>query len=83
MAARMLDVGDFAGARRAWEGLTVHHIKKIAGRACFNTAVGYELAGELEKALEWCQKSYTIYRIKQARNYSNFIIRRMNNPNLR
>lgn len=81
MAARMMDVGDMQGARKAWEAMTLHQRRKVAGRACYNTAVGYELAGDLEVALEWCQKSYTIYRIKQAINYSNFLMRRMNNPN--
>jgi hypothetical protein len=75
-AARMLDVGDFKGAKDAWFALTNHHKRKVAGRACFNTAVGLESEGDIDGALEWCRKSYTIYRIRQARNYSTFLMNR-------
>jgi hypothetical protein len=78
MAARMMDVGDLEGAKDAWFGLTNHHKRKVAGRACYNTAVGLELEGDIEAALEWCRKSFTIYRIRQARNYASFLMNRMN-----
>ena len=83
MAARMMDVGDLDGAKKAWMALTSDPRRKVAGRACYNTAVGYELAGDLTSALEWCQKSYAIYRINNARNYSNFLMNRMQNPKTR
>jgi hypothetical protein len=77
MAARMMDVGDLEGAKDAWFALTNHHKRKVAGRACYNTAVGLELEGDMDAALEWCRKSFTIYRIRQARNYSSFLMNRM------
>jgi len=77
-AARMMDVGDFEGAKDAWFALTNHHKRKVAGRASFNTAVGLELEGDIDGALEWCRKSYSIYRIRQARNYATFLMNRRN-----
>jgi len=76
MAARMMDVGDLNGAKDAWFALTNHHKRKVAGRACYNTAVGLELEGDIDAALEWCRKSYTVYRIREARNYSSFLMNR-------
>ena len=78
MAARMMDVGDLEGAKDAWFNLTKHHKRKVAGRACYNTAVGFELEGDMEAALEWCRKSFTIYRIRQAKNYASFLMNRTN-----
>jgi hypothetical protein len=83
MAARMMDVGDFDGAKKVWSDLTKNPKRKIAGRACFNKAVGLELSGNIQDALEWSQKAYSVYRIRQAVNYSNFLMRRLNNPRLR
>jgi hypothetical protein len=83
MAARMMDVGDFDGAKKVWSDLTKNSKRKIAGRACFNKAVGLELSGNIQDALEWSQKAYSVYRIRQAVNYSNFLMRRLNNPRLR
>ena len=72
----MMDVGDLNGAKDAWFALTNHHKRKVAGRACYNTAVGLELEGDIDAALEWCRKSYTVYRIREARNYSSFLMNR-------
>jgi hypothetical protein len=83
MAARMMDVGDLDGATKIWRQLTTHPNRKIAGRACFNTAIAVELTGDLDGALEWTQKSYAVYRIRQARHYSNFLMNRMRNSNIR
>jgi hypothetical protein len=77
MAARLMDVGDLEGAKDDWFALTKHHKRKVAGRACYNTAVGLELEGDMEGALEWCRKSFAVYRIRQARNYSSFLMNRM------
>ena len=77
MAARLMDVGDLEGAKNAWYAQTNNEKRKVAGRACYNTAVGLELEGDIEGALEWCRKSYSVYRIRQARSYSSFLMNRL------
>lgn len=72
-AARMLDVADFSGSKRVWESLLNHPKPKVAGRAYFNAAIGYEMDGDIEKALELVQKSYAVYRIPQARHYADLL----------
>jgi hypothetical protein len=52
MAARMMNVGDFDGAKKAWMALTNHPKRKIAGRACFNTADSTSAASPLLAASE-------------------------------
>ena len=78
MADRMVRVNDFTGARRVWMALTTTTARrKIVGRACFNMALSDEINGNLESAIEWAQKAYTIYRIKEARSYATFLTNRL------
>lgn len=77
MADRMVRVNDFAGARKIWVGLTAHPKRKIAGRACFNMALSEEITGNLEAAIEWAQKSYSMYNVREARSYATFLTNRL------
>lgn len=46
---------------------------KIAGRACYNMALASEIFGNFDLALEWAQKAYADYHLKDAREYINIL----------
>ena len=50
---------------------------KIAGRACYNMALASEIFGKYEVALEWVQKAYADYHLKDARQYINILKNRI------
>jgi hypothetical protein len=50
--------------------------RKIAGRAAYNIAVGWEVLGEIEKAKEWASMAYTEYNEKMAKEYYDQLVYR-------
>ncbi|RLD50619.1 MAG: hypothetical protein DRI94_08155 [Bacteroidetes bacterium] len=50
---------------------------KIAGRACYNMALASEIFGKFDVALDWAQKAYADYRLKDARQYINILENRI------
>ncbi len=50
---------------------------KIAGKAMYNLALGYEVKGDLDKALEWAKKSYVLFPKGSTQTYIRTIKRRM------
>ncbi len=77
-AFRYAEVADWNGAIEKWKKIAKFSSKKNAGRACLNIAVGYEVLGNTDLAIEWAKKSYQEYNNKLGRNYSNILIRRKN-----
>ena len=76
IANRRALVNDWDGAAELWEKQTDNSKRKVAGRACFNMAVIYEIEGDLDQAIEWAQKSYTDYNIKDGRDYTRLLRKR-------
>ncbi len=65
--------GNWDKAKIIWENLSKSADQKIAGRACYNMALAYEMEGELAEALVWAKKAFTSYNLKQARYYANIL----------
>lgn len=77
MAKDMVVAGDIIGASKLWH-LEVDNLKsKIKGRACFNLAVGHEVQGALEKALEWAVKAHDNLQNKSSETYVKELERRI------
>lgn len=67
---RRSEVADWNGAIESWkEAMKVAKKRKHKGRIALNIAVGYEVLGDMNKALEWASKAYTNYREDMARDY--------------
>lgn len=77
MGVRRATVNDWNGATQAWLRSVHSPKRKTAGRSAFNLALMYEINGDLETALDWAQRSYTDYGVKQGRTYSNALRRRI------
>jgi tetratricopeptide (TPR) repeat protein len=76
---RRSKVADWKGAIAAWEeALTIARKDKHKGRICYDIAVGYEVLGNLDKALEWASKAYVDYREKMADDYIRDLKYRIN-----
>ncbi|MCF6183428.1 MAG: DUF6340 family protein [Bacteroidales bacterium] len=50
---------------------------KIAGRACYNMALASEILGKFDIALDWAQKAYADYHLKDAKSYINILENRI------
>lgn len=76
---RRSKVADWQGAIESWQE-AMHTAKKDKhkGRIALNIAVGYEVLGDLNKALEWAGKSYVDYEEKMADNYVRQLKARIN-----
>lgn len=76
-ARRMLEVNDWQGAYDIWMNIAERSPKrKHKGRACYNIAVFHEVNGQLDKAIQWAQRSYTQHNIRRARDYVRLLNRR-------
>lgn len=76
---RKSEVADWNGAIESWkEALNETKKRKQKGRLCLNIAVGYEVLGDMDQALDWASKSYTDYREKQADDYVRALRNRIN-----
>jgi Family of unknown function (DUF6340) len=72
---RKSEVADWNGAIESWTR-ALNARRKIAGRAAFNIAVGWEVLGDIEKAKEWASTSYTDYNDKMAKDYYDQLVYR-------
>jgi len=68
-AKRYVQADNWEQAIAIWEKYTTNPDADIAGRACYNMAVGMEVTGYLNDAVKWAEKSFTQYGNKKARNY--------------
>lgn len=69
---------DWAGAIQTWTEVYETSTKgKTRAKAAFNTALGYEVQGDLIKAKEWVQKAYIEDGKDVALHYSNILEERI------
>jgi hypothetical protein len=76
-AMRRAQSGKWDSAAELWQDEVLNPDGKIAGRACYNMAIINEINGNLEKALDWAQHSYSDYDTKEALRYINILKYRM------
>jgi hypothetical protein len=76
-AKRRAQMGQWDEAAELWELETASPKRKIAGRACYNMGIINEINGYVDEALGWVQKSYTDYKIRQAKDYSRILRNRL------
>lgn len=69
MATRMAITGDWNGASELWHQMEKEGSRKGKGRAAYNLALSYEVAGDLTQAIFWCRKSKLEYGNKLASVY--------------
>ncbi len=82
MGSRLADVNKWTEAIDAWKnGLQKAEKEKDRGILAYNIAIGYEVLGEYGTALQWAQDSYTKYDNKEARNYTHYLQRRIDDEN--
>jgi len=62
LARYYLENDDLEQSMLLWEKLSKSEKVKIAGRAAYNMAMGYELKEEFSKANHWMRKSINFYR---------------------
>ncbi len=60
---------DWNGAMEKWNALSQSKDSKIAGRACFNMALGCEVTGKIDLAKSWAKKAFSDYGNRKARKY--------------
>ena len=77
VAQRKAQTNDWDGAAALWKKELNNAKEKVAGRACYNMAISNEINGNLEKAMEWASKSYSVYRNKDGLRYVNILRNRM------
>ncbi len=80
--ARQAAVNEWNDAINTWQNALNSPHKKDPGRAAYDIAVGYEVLGNLELALEWAKKAYTKYGNNQAQEYVYILERRINDQKL-
>lgn len=73
IAKRKAQTGNWNGAAEHWQQETTNPKPKIAGRACYNMAIINEINGNLNLAIDWAQKSYENYNIRNALHYLNIL----------
>jgi hypothetical protein len=67
---------NWSAAEQIWENLTKDPDPKVAGRAYYNLALASEMKGELDKAIQYANRSFREYRIKEGRSYQVILERR-------
>jgi len=77
-AKRLCQSGRWDEAADVWKKYTEAPKAKLAGRACYNMALAEEINGNLQAALDWSDKAFVRYNIKNARTYSNILKWRIN-----
>jgi hypothetical protein len=73
IARRKVQVGDWDGAAAMWEKDLTNAKRKVAGRAYYNMAIYKEITGNVDGALEYVQKSYSDYNIKEGLRYATIL----------
>lgn len=75
--ARMMEVNDWDSAIPALEEAVRAGKRKVQGRAAHNLAVIYEINGDCEKAKEWAQKAWGLYKNKDSKDYTYVLNQRI------
>ena len=68
-AGKSMASGDLLTATELWKEELNNSKTKIIGRACHNLAVGMELGGDLEQAMEWASKANENLNDKGSQSY--------------
>jgi hypothetical protein len=76
-ASRFVRVNDWEKAMKIWESIVKEGTTKETGKAYFNLALGNEVYGNLEKALEKAKKAYSEFGNKKALQYVNTLENRL------
>jgi hypothetical protein len=79
---RYADVGQWPEAVDTWKNGIKSAAQKDAGKLAYNTAVGYEVLGDFEQALQWARDAYTRFGNSFAREYVQVIEQRIQEENL-
>ena len=82
VANRRAIAGKWDSAAELWNEEVSNSDSKIAGRACYNMAIINEINGNLDEAIEWAQKAYADYEIKEAIRYIRILKNRKENNRL-
>ena len=69
VAWRKAVTNDWNSAMEKWNALSKSKNSKVAGRACFNMALGCEVLGKIDLAKTWAQKAFTDFGNNNARRY--------------
>ena len=77
IAKRKAQVGKWNEAAELWELETTNPKRKVAGRATYNMAIINEINGNVDMALQWAQKAWEYYKIRQALKYVRILENRM------
>jgi tetratricopeptide (TPR) repeat protein len=75
-------VNDWNDAINSWQNALNSPNRKDPGRAAYNIAIGYEVQGNLELALEWAKKAYSKYGNNQAQQYVYTLEKRIDDQKL-
>lgn len=70
-AARYVRINDWEKAMKIWEQIVKEGTTKETGRAYYNLALGNEVYGNLNRALDRAKKAYSEYGNKKALQYVN------------
>jgi len=77
-AGRKACEGDWNGASDLWKKIaTEKKDAELAGEATFNLALASEVNGNLDQAVQLCEKAYTDYNLKTAKKYSVVLNQRL------
>ena len=79
---RYADVGQWPEAVDTWKNGIKSAAQKDAGKLAYNTAVGYEVLGDFDQALQWARDAYTRFGNSFAREYVQVIEQRIQEENL-
>jgi hypothetical protein len=78
-AARYAQTSDWIKAAEIWQSVAIQKTDiKAAGKAVFNMAVANECLGKLDIALDWANKAYGEYGVKNAKSYIETLKMRQN-----
>jgi len=73
---RKAQTGNWDGAAELWLKDANSSKPSVAGKGCYNMAISNEINGNLDKAIEWAQKSYEDYNNKLALKYVKILRKR-------
>lgn len=77
MGVRSAHISNWEVAKENWHKVIPTAKAKTAGKAAYNLALAYEVQGDLDEALAWATKAYSLYNNKKARPYVSLLERRI------
>ncbi len=76
-AAEYAENSQWENAMKIWEQYAAANNRQIAAQAVFNMALGCEIGGHYELALEWLQLAEKLYPVKEVKGYQAILQRRI------